>query len=106
MSSPPVQFYSSQRNAGQKTAYRRYSRLPDDGGVPLFLVQGMSAVGTVDWHDLACALQKSRTVISFDNRDMGESTVSQSQPFTLLDLAMDVVELAQVGPRDSSDLSK
>lgn len=63
------------------------------------MIQGLSAVGIVDYHDLAQLLSKTRTVVVFDNRDIGESTwQSNSGPkaFTLEDLAMDVAHLIQV----------
>lgn len=106
-STPSVQFFDSPRNVGQRTAYRVYSG-PRSKTVPLFLVQGMSAVGTVDWHDLASVLQRDRTVVTFDNRDMGQSSwtpapsssASGAAPpaFTSLEeLAQDVVDLVCVG---------
>lgn len=102
---PPVQFFRPKGDSRQSTGYRVY-RHPAAGTetvVPLFLVQGMSAVGTTDWHDLATAMLKhdpKRVIVSFDNRDMGESTWSideKSKRFTLQDLAWDVINLAQVG---------
>ena len=93
MSGPPVQFYE---NAGQKTAYRIYG---SRRGTPLIMVQGMSAVGTVDFHEIATALCHNRTVVTLDNRDFGQSTwevpADQEKKFTLNDLGQDVVKLVQ-----------
>ena len=94
MSGPPVQFYE---NAGQKTAYRIYGSRK---GTPLIMVQGMSAVGTVDFHEIATALSRNnRTVVTLDNRDFGQSTwdvpADQEKKFTLNDLGQDVVKLVQ-----------
>ena len=94
MSGPPVQFYES---AGQKTAYRIYGSRQ---GTPLIMVQGMSAVGTVDFHEIATALSRNnRTVVTLDNRDFGQSTwdvpADQEKKFTLDDLGQDVVKLVQ-----------
>lgn len=92
-----IQYLQSMRNAGQTIAYRIYRCKKEK--TPLFLVQGMSAVGTTDWHDLASVLVQDRTVVSLDNRDMGESAWTipdEKKAFSLQDMADDVVELAQV----------
>lgn len=100
-----TQFYKSARNAGQTTAYRIYgdrASRSTSSGTPLVMIQGLSAVGTIDFHDLAQVLSKTRTVITLDNRGLGESVWKaatengQMEPFTLEDLARDVVELIQV----------
>jgi len=110
---PPIERFRSKTNTTQSTGYRVYR---SEGGsnagsgsasastataTPLIMVQGMSAVGTTDWHDLATAMLKhdpKRVVVTFDNRDMGESTWTideKSKRFTLQDLAWDVIALAQ-----------
>jgi hypothetical protein len=93
-----TQELSSKRNEGQTIGYRVY-RSKGVARTPLFLIQGMSAVGTVDWHDLASVLVKDRTVVTLDNRDMHDSgwTIpDDKKSFSLQDMADDVVELAQV----------
>lgn len=90
----------SKRNAGQTIGYRVYRSANARSQTPLFLVQGMSAVGTVDWHDLASVLVQDRTVVTLDNRDMHDSawTVPDNEKtFSLQHMADDVIELAQVG---------
>ena len=65
----------------------------------------MSAVGTVDWHDLASVLVKDRTVVTLDNRDMhssGWTIPDDKKAFSLQDMADDVLELAQVAKCDTS----
>jgi len=92
-----TQKLSSKRNEGQTIGYRVY-RSKGGARTPLFLIQGMSAVGTVDWHDLASVLVKDRTVVTLDNRDMHDSgwTIpDDKKSFSLQDMADDVVELAQ-----------
>lgn len=88
----------SKRNTGQTIGYRVYRSANARSKTPLFLVQGMSAVGTVDWHDLASVLVQDRTVVTLDNRDMHDSawTVPDNEKtFSLQDMADDVIELAQ-----------
>lgn len=97
---PQTQFLKSAHNAGQTTAYRVFNKRSGRSTTPLIMIQGLSAVGTVDYHDLAQSLSKNRTVVIFDNRDIGESTWQSGsgslEPFTLEDLAMDVAHLIQV----------
>lgn len=97
---PKTQFLKSEHNAGQITAYRVFDKRSGRSTTPLVMIQGLSAVGTVDYHDLAQSLSKKRTVVIFDNRDIGESTwqsdAGPMKPFTLQDLAMDVAHLIQV----------
>lgn len=98
MNTPKTQFLTSLHNDGQVTAYRVYEKRSGRSTIPLVMIQGLSAVGTVDYHDLAQSLSKSRTVVTFDNRDVGESTWKNAplKPFTLDDLALDVAHLIQV----------
>lgn len=99
---PKTQFLKSAHNDGQVTAYRVYDKRSGRSTTPLVMIQGLSAVGTVDYHDLAQSLSKSRTVVSLDNRDIGESTwQSEPKPFTLEDLAWDVAHLIQVSQYSS-----
>lgn len=94
---PKTQYLKSEHNAGQVTAYRVYEKRSGRSTTPLVMIQGLSAVGTIDYHDLAQALSKNRTVVTFDNRDIGESTWGKNpSPFTLEDLARDVAHLIQV----------
>ncbi|KAK9896105.1 alpha/beta-hydrolase [Cystobasidium minutum MCA 4210] len=93
---PKTQYLKSEHNAGQVTAYRVYEKRSGRSTTPLVMIQGLSAVGTIDYHDLAQALSKNRTVVTFDNRDIGESTWGKNpSPFTLEDLARDVAHLIQ-----------
>lgn len=96
---PTTRFYVSETSPGQRTAYQIYENKSKNGSrhpIPLVLVQGMSAVGTVDWPDLANELCKKRTVVVFDNRDIGESTwSSDDKTISLYDLAQDALNLIQ-----------
>jgi pimeloyl-ACP methyl ester carboxylesterase len=99
-SSLQTKFFKSHNGSGQITAYRVFNkRSGRRNSIPLIMIQGMSAVGIVDYHDLASALSDKRAVVVFDNRDIGESTWTsdeQTKAFTLEDLARDVVHLVQV----------
>lgn len=99
---PKTRFLKSAQNDGQVTAYRVYDKRSGRSTTPLVMIQGLSAVGTVDYHDLAQSLSKSRTVVILDNRDIGESTwQNEPKPFTLEDLAWDVAHLIQVSQYSS-----
>lgn len=105
--SPTNQFLTP--GDGRKIAYKVYKPSTTTSGGsdrptrPLVMIQGMSAVGTVDYDDLACELSKhGRTVVTLDNRDIGESTwtpapssssSAAAKSFTLQDMAGDVIDL-------------
>ncbi|KAI5474252.1 hypothetical protein MNV49_003765 [Pseudohyphozyma bogoriensis] len=77
-------------------AYKVLNRRRTDA-TPLVLVHGLSAVGTVDWMPLAQGLAKTRPVVVFDNRGMGNSTLpAGAEPDWGMDaMANDVVELVK-----------
>jgi pimeloyl-ACP methyl ester carboxylesterase len=93
MSVPATSFLDA--GDGVKTAYKVYDNARS-GKRPLVMIQGLSACGNVDYIDLALVLCKTRTVVTLDNRDIGESTwQAQSKSITLQDLANDVVTLVR-----------
>jgi len=59
--------------------------------LPLVLVQGMQGVKE-DWFGLESELSKTRNVLVFDNRGMGETNVTNG-PYTVDQLANDVIAL-------------
>jgi len=63
----------------------------DGSGEPLILIGGYTMVKE-SWAPQVAELSKRFRVISFDNRGVGESTVP-AQPFTVADMAQDVVGL-------------
>jgi 3-oxoadipate enol-lactonase len=60
-------------------------------GDPLLLIGGYTMVKEA-WQELADRLSPHFTVITFDNRGVGQSTVPQ-EPFTITDMARDAAEL-------------
>lgn len=78
---------------GAKLAYKLYS--PEKRGVPLLLVNGMSAV-MEDWQRLVYALSKSRPVIIYDHRGIGASALSDDNEDMTIDLlARDALALVR-----------
>eukprot|EP00127_Corallochytrium_limacisporum_P002797 Clim_evm10s141 gene=Clim_evmTU10s141 len=59
--------------------------------LPLVLIHGLGCTNN-DWGDFVSKFPTERTVITLDNRGIGESTVPE-QPFTLADMADDVASL-------------
>ncbi|KAK4058575.1 hypothetical protein OIO90_000019 [Microbotryomycetes sp. JL221] len=95
---PPFAFSEWHKPNGSICAYKVLKSKQSSTSTtscPLVLVHGLSAVGLVDWLPLATELSKFRTVLIFDNRGIGASKVKQDEPFTMFDLAQDVIELVQ-----------
>ncbi|GAA5999445.1 alpha/beta fold hydrolase [Rhodotorula paludigena] len=83
-----------ERHDGYAFAYKVLGR--NQRATPLVLVHGLSAVGLVDWLPLAQSLAEHRSVLIFDNRGIGASTVPREradEPYDVRDMARDVVEL-------------
>ncbi|EGF97882.1 uncharacterized protein MELLADRAFT_113999 [Melampsora larici-populina 98AG31] len=52
---------------------------PDTKDTPLILIHGLGAVGLIDWSPIAELLSYDRTVVVFDNRDIGWSRLSKGR---------------------------
>ncbi|GAA5941876.1 alpha/beta fold hydrolase [Sporobolomyces koalae] len=86
------------RADGYVFGYKVLSRELVPHRTPLVLVTGLSAVGLIDWFPLASLLAKERPVLVFDNRGIGSSTIPhkrKDEPYTIEDMAQDVVELVK-----------
>src|SRR3979409_1187996 len=60
--------------------------------IPLLMVQGWSGVKE-DWLDLVVSLATERPVLIYDNREMGQSSITGRGGLTMKQLADDAVNL-------------
>ncbi|KAH9808911.1 hydrolase/acyltransferase [Melampsora americana] len=74
---------------------------------PLILIHGLSGVGLIDWSPFSESLSYDRTVVVFDNRDIGWSRPPkgrENEPLTLDDMGNDTIELIKHLQFESVDL--
>ncbi|KDE04297.1 hypothetical protein MVLG_05255 [Microbotryum lychnidis-dioicae p1A1 Lamole] len=96
---PPFAVSLFQRHDGYSFGYKVLGREHLGAKTPLVLVQGLSAVGLVDWLPLAQHLGNARPVLIFDNRGMGSSKIGKghvADAFSIRDMSMDVISIVKV----------
>ncbi|SGZ15093.1 BQ5605_C029g10642 [Microbotryum silenes-dioicae] len=99
---PPFAVSLFQRHDGYSFGYKVLGREHLGAKTPLVLVQGLSAVGLVDWLPLAQHLGNARPVLIFDNRGMGSSKIGKghvADAFSIRDMSMDVISIVKVQTR-------
>ncbi|KAL1739400.1 Alpha/Beta hydrolase protein [Schizophyllum fasciatum] len=85
---------------GAQLAYRILN--PASSSLPLVLVHGLSGIMS-DWEPLASTLAKSRPVLIFDHRGIGESSFARAEgdKITIESMARDLLELLSSLPWQS-----